>query len=102
MWAAHTGGPLARCLPSRVLFQLPPVRTTRANAGYRAFHPTVLVGMCNKLRASARPRRLFEDTKVVARQTGAMKNRARVLDWNSLRTGPPTRRKLSTTVKSTS
>ena len=50
------------------------------DAGYRAFHPTVLVGMRNKLRASARPRRLFEDTKVAARQAGAMKNRARVLD----------------------
>ena len=51
-----------------------------ADAGCRAFHPTVLVGMRNKLRASARPRRLFEDTKVAARATGAMKNRARVLD----------------------
>jgi hypothetical protein len=50
------------------------------DAGYWAFHPTVLVGMRIKLRASARPRRLFEDTKVAARQTGAMKNRARVLD----------------------
>src|SRR6266480_5859462 len=50
------------------------------DAGYWAFHPTVLVGMRNRLRASARPRRLFEDTKVVARQTGAMRNRARVLD----------------------
>ena len=50
------------------------------DAGYRAFHPTVLVGMRNKLRASARPRRLFEETKVAARQAGAMKNRARVLD----------------------
>jgi Transposase domain (DUF772) len=29
------------------------------DAGYRAFHPTVLVGMRNKLRASARPRRLL-------------------------------------------
>jgi hypothetical protein len=50
------------------------------DAGCRAFHPTVLVGMRNKLRASARPRRLFEDTKVVARATGAMRRRARVLD----------------------
>jgi hypothetical protein len=50
------------------------------DAGCRAFHPTVLVGMRNKLRASARPRRLFEDTKVVARAAGAMKSRARVLD----------------------
>jgi len=50
------------------------------DAGYRAFHPTVLVGMRNKLRASARPRRLFEDTTVIAKDTGAMKGRARVLD----------------------
>jgi hypothetical protein len=50
------------------------------DAGYWAFHPTVLVGMRNRLRASARPRRLFEDTKVVAKTTGAMRNRARVLD----------------------
>jgi Transposase domain (DUF772) len=35
-------------------------------AGHRAFHPTVLVGMRSKPRASARPARLFEDTKVVA------------------------------------
>jgi Transposase DDE domain/Transposase domain (DUF772) len=51
-----------------------------ADAGCRAFHPTVLVGMRNRLRASARPRRLFEDTKVAARAAGAMKGRARVLD----------------------
>jgi Transposase DDE domain/Transposase domain (DUF772) len=48
--------------------------------GPAGFHPTALVGMRNRLRASARPRRLFEDTKVVATATGAMKNRARVLD----------------------
>jgi transposase len=50
------------------------------DVGAAAFHPTALTGMRNRLRASARPRRLFEDTKVVARATGAMKNRARVLD----------------------
>jgi Transposase DDE domain/Transposase domain (DUF772) len=50
------------------------------DAGCRAFHPTVLVGVRIRLRASARPRRLFEDTKVVAGATGAMRNRARVLD----------------------
>jgi IS5 family transposase len=50
------------------------------DAGHRAFHPTVLVGMRSKLRASARPRRLFEDTKVVAGAAGAMQGRARVLD----------------------
>ena len=54
------------------------------DVGYRAFHPTVLVGMRNKLRASARPRRLFEDTKVVARATGAMKGRVRVLDATAI------------------
>src|SRR5665213_1273620 len=37
--------------------------------GADAFHPTVLVGARNRLRASERPRRLFEDTKVVAKAT---------------------------------
>jgi hypothetical protein len=50
------------------------------HTGYAAFHPTSLVGQRNRLRASARPRRLFEDTKVAARQSGALKGRARVLD----------------------
>src|SRR5262249_55769801 len=54
------------------------------DAGYWSFHPTVLVGMRNRLRASVWPRRLFEDTKVVARATGAMRNRARVLDSTSV------------------
>jgi hypothetical protein len=48
--------------------------------GAEAFHPTVLVGARNRLRASARPRRLFEDTKVVAKASGALGQRARVLD----------------------
>ena len=43
------------------------------DVGYVAFHSTALVGQRNRLRASARPRRLFEDTKVVANETGAMK-----------------------------
>lgn len=50
------------------------------HSGCEAFHPTVLVGQRNRLRASSRPRRLFEDTKVVAKQAGVMKNRVRVLD----------------------
>jgi len=50
------------------------------DVGPAGFHPTALVGMRNRLRASARPRRLFQDTKVVAKATGAMKMRARVLD----------------------
>src|SRR5665213_2962066 len=33
------------------------------HAGYEAFHPTCLVGQRTRLRASDRPRRLFEDTK---------------------------------------
>jgi hypothetical protein len=54
------------------------------DTGAEAFHPTVLVGQRNRLRASTRPRRLFEDTKVVARQAGALKDRARVLDSTPL------------------
>lgn len=50
------------------------------DTGTEAFHPTALVGQRNRLRASERPRRLFEDSKVVAKETGAMKGRARVLD----------------------
>src|SRR5579863_4451887 len=50
------------------------------DTGCVSFHPTVLVGQRNRLRASARPRRMFEDTKVVARETGVLQRRARVLD----------------------
>ena len=52
----------------------------QVDTGAVSFHPTALVGQRNRLRASERPRRLFEDTKVVAKQTGAMKSRVRVLD----------------------
>jgi hypothetical protein len=31
-----------------------------------AFHPTVLVGIGNRLRASERPRRLFDDVNATA------------------------------------
>jgi Transposase DDE domain/Transposase domain (DUF772) len=54
------------------------------DAGGAAFHPTALVGMRSRLRASARPRRLFEDTRAAARAAGAMKDRARVLDSTPL------------------
>ena len=50
------------------------------HVGIEAFHPTVLVGQRNRLRASPRPRRFLEDTKVAARESGLMRNRARVLD----------------------
>jgi hypothetical protein len=54
------------------------------DVGHRAFHPTLLVGVRNRLRASARPARLFEDARVAARQSGAMKGRARVLDATAI------------------
>jgi len=54
------------------------------DTGAVAFHPTVLVGQRNRLRASVRPRRLFEDTKVMARQAGVLRDRARVLDSTPL------------------
>ena len=50
------------------------------DAGYVAFHSTVLVGQRNRLRASDRPKRFLDDTKVVAREAGAMRDRVRVLD----------------------
>jgi IS5 family transposase len=54
------------------------------DVGHRAFHPTLLVGVRNRLRTSTRPGRLFEDTKVVAKATGAMRGRARVLDATAI------------------
>ncbi|MDQ6783927.1 MAG: IS1182 family transposase [Actinomycetota bacterium] len=50
------------------------------DTGAEAFHPTVLVGLRNRLRASARPRRLFADTKAAASEAGVMGSRVRVLD----------------------
>lgn len=50
------------------------------DAGAESFHPTTLVGQRNRLRASARPKRLLEDTKVAAREAGVMGTRVRVLD----------------------
>ena len=64
----------------RLSFDLRWQAAAGVDTGYGSFHPTSLVGQRNRLRASARPRRLFEDTKVVAMETGALKTRARVLD----------------------
>jgi len=50
------------------------------DAGYVAFHPTVLVGQRNRLRDAGRDKRFLEDTKVAAREAGVMGNRVRVLD----------------------
>jgi hypothetical protein len=52
--------------------------------GSGAFHPTVLVGMRNRLRASDRPRRLFEDVNTTARSAGLLTGRRRVLDSTPL------------------
>jgi hypothetical protein len=49
-----------------------------------SFHPTVLVGMRNRLRASDRPRRLFEDVNAVAREAGLLRGRRRVIDSTPL------------------
>ena len=50
------------------------------DAGYVAFHSTVLVGQRNRLRGSARPKRFLEDTKVAGREAGVLRDRVRVLD----------------------
>jgi hypothetical protein len=50
------------------------------HTAYEAFHPTVLVGMRNRLRASSRPRRLFTDTRSAAVEAGLMGKRVRVVD----------------------
>src|SRR6202789_4165766 len=68
----------------RLSFDLRWQAAAGVDTGHVSFHPTSLVGQRNRLRASARPRRLFEDTKVVAKETGALKNRARVLDSTPL------------------
>jgi len=49
-----------------------------------SFHPTVLVGMRNRLRAGDRPRRLFEDVNTAARAAGLLRGRRRVLDSTPL------------------
>ena len=49
-----------------------------------AFHPTVLVGVRNRLRRSQRPRRLFDDVTVVARRAGLLRGRRRVIDSTPL------------------
>jgi hypothetical protein len=49
-----------------------------------SFHPTVLVGMRNRLRASERPRRLFDDVNATARAAGLLRGRRRVVDSTPL------------------
>ena len=49
-----------------------------------SFHPTVLVGMRNRLRGSTGPRRLFDDVNTTARAVGLLRGRRRVLDSTPL------------------
>lgn len=53
-------------------------------AAYEGFDHSVLCGMRNRLRSSDRPKRLFEDTVVRARQTGKISRRMRVVDSTPL------------------
>ena len=46
----------------------------------QGFHPTVLVGLRSRLRASDRPRRLLQDVNVAAKAAGLLRGRIRVLD----------------------
>ena len=53
--------------------------------GAGAFHPTVLVGMRNRLRAWDRPRRLFDDdVNSTAAAAGVLRGRRRVIDCTPL------------------
>jgi IS5 family transposase len=54
------------------------------SVGAEPFHPTVLVGVRNRLRVSERPRRLLDDTVAVAKAAGVVTSRVRVLDSTSL------------------
>lgn len=48
------------------------------------FHPTVLCQMRSRLRASDRPRRLFTDTRDLAKQVGLTRGRVRAVDSTPL------------------
>ena len=50
------------------------------DVGHEAFHSTVLVGVRNRLRGSDRPKRFLDDTRLMARESGVMRDRVRVLD----------------------
>jgi hypothetical protein len=53
---------------------------TGVDIGCEAFYSTVLVGMRNRLRISVRPKRFLDDTRIMARESGVMRDRVRVLD----------------------
>jgi hypothetical protein len=68
----------------RLAFDLRWKAAAGLTVGAEAFHPTVLVGMRNRLRASDRPRRLFEDVNATARTAGLLRGRRRVIDSTPL------------------
>lgn len=68
----------------RLAFDLRWKAAAGLTVGAAAFHPTVLVGMRNRLRASDRPRRLFDDVNTIARAAGLLRGRRRVLDSTPL------------------
>lgn len=68
----------------RLAFDLRWKAAAGLTVGAAAFHPTVLVGMRNRLRASDRPRRLFDDVNTTARAAGLLRGRRRVLDSTPL------------------
>ncbi len=68
----------------RLCFDLRWQAAAGLTTGAESFHPTVLVGMRNRLRASERPKRLHTDTLIPAREAGVLKGRARVLDSTAL------------------
>lgn len=68
----------------RLAFDLRWQAAAGLTTGAETFHPTVLVGMRNRLRASERPKRLHEDTLAPAKEAGMLKGRARVVDSTAL------------------
>jgi hypothetical protein len=68
----------------RLAFDLRWKAAAGLTVGAEAFHPTVLVGMRNRLRASDRARRLFDDVNTTAAAAGLLRGRRRVLDSTPL------------------
>ena len=68
----------------RLAFDLRWKAAAGLTVGAGAFHPTVLVGMRNRLRKSDRPRRLFDDVNTTARAAGLLRGRRRVIDSTPL------------------
>jgi hypothetical protein len=68
----------------RLAFDLRWQAAAGVRTGIESFHPTVLVGLRNRLRSSSRPRRLFEDTVTCAKTAGAVSSKVRVLDSTPL------------------